>query len=64
MDQVQDESIPLVIKLTVLTSGGDVTAIINTNGLCYVNLQRVILFCQGGLPSQLVNIFSPHYEPL
>jgi hypothetical protein len=45
MGQVQDESTPLAIELTMPTSGGNIAAIINTNGLCYVNPQRVILFC-------------------
>jgi hypothetical protein len=37
MDQVQDESTPLAIKLTMPTSGGNIAAIINTDGLHYVN---------------------------
>jgi hypothetical protein len=44
MDQVQDKSTPLAIKLTMPTSGGNIAAIINTNGLYYVNPQRVVLF--------------------
>jgi hypothetical protein len=42
--QVQNESTLLAIELSLPTSRGNIAAIINTDGLHYVNPRRVVLF--------------------
>ena len=53
---VDNEATPLAIELSVLTAGGNIAAIINTEGLCHVSPRLIMFFCHGGLQLRFVPI--------
>ena len=63
-DQVQDNTAPFAIELTVPPTGGDVAAIIHTDGLRHVDPRRVVIYGRADPRPQEVPVLSPLYEPL
>lgn len=64
LTQVSDEAMPLAVELSVPPVGGEIAAIINTDGLRHVSPRKVVFFRRGGLQPRFVPILSCLYEPL
>jgi len=64
VSQVSDEATPLAVELTVPPAGGEIAAVINTEGLRHVSPRQVVFFRRGGLQPRFVPILSPQYKPL
>lgn len=63
-DQVPNNTAPFAVELTVPPTGGDVAAIIHTDGLRHVDPRRFVIFGRTDPQPQRVPVLSPYYEPL
>jgi hypothetical protein len=62
LDQVENETIPVAVKLRHFPAGKELAAIINTQNLSTIHLRKVVFFRYGADAPRYVDILSRHYE--
>lgn len=62
--EIDNDTTPLTIELSIPPGGQEIAAIINTDNLRHVTPRKIAFFRHGGQQPRFVPILSPQYEPL